>query len=227
MLTRTVTPSHRSASPIELANPATTPAGEPGALDLMGAPMSFGRNSEIYSEDEPTEFIYKVVSGSVRVSKLLADGRRQISGFYLPGDMFGIEAGEKHRFSAEAIADTTVLVIKRRAAVARAEHDAQTARQLWTVTAQDLDRAQEHMLLLGRKNAAEKVAAFLLDMAVRSCRGLIELPMSRYDIADYLGLTIETVSRTLSALESRGLIEVVSARRIAVKSLPALRRLDS
>lgn len=199
-----------------------------GALDLAGARMQFGRNAEVFGEGEPAEFVYKVISGAVRSVKLLSDGRRQIGAFHLPGDWFGVEADEEHRFSAEAVSDSLILVVKRSALTAMATRDGEVARTLWSITARDLGRAQEHMLLLGRRSALERVATFLLDMQARSPAGMtVELPMSRYDIADYLGLTIETVSRTLTLLEGRGLIDLVSARRIAVKSLPALRRLDS
>jgi CRP/FNR family nitrogen fixation transcriptional regulator len=198
------------------------------ALDLMGAPMSYARNTEIFAEDEPAEYLYKVVSGTVRTSKLLSDGRRQIAAFHLPGDVFGLEAGELHHFSAEAIVDSTVLVARRSAVLALAGRDPEVARQLLAVTADSLDRAREHMLLLGRKTAVERLAAFLLDMADRGRgSGAIELPMTRNDIADYLGLTIETVSRTLTQLQSEAAIAIPSSRRITLRDLPALKRLNS
>jgi CRP/FNR family nitrogen fixation transcriptional regulator len=195
-------------------------------LDLVGAPIKYGRNNEIYSEDEPAEFVYRVVSGVVRVSKLLADGRRQVSAFCLPGDMFGLEAGDTHAFSAESIADSVVQVFKLSSLSRMAERDSSIARELWRATARDLGRAQAHMLLLGRKTALERIVAFLLDMASRAMTGhLVRLPMSRYDIADYLGLTIETVSRTLSQLEHQDVIELLSARKIILKNPPLLARL--
>ena len=163
----------------------------------MGARMPFARNAEIYGENEPAEYLYKVVSGAVRTYKVLNDGRRQIGAFYLPGDVFGLEAGDEHSFSAEAIADSKVMVIKRAALIALAARDTEVARQLWTMTARELQRAQDHVMLL-IKTAQERVAGFLLEMAARGqSRSEVDLPMSRQDIADYLGLTIETVSRTL------------------------------
>jgi CRP/FNR family transcriptional regulator, nitrogen fixation regulation protein len=177
---------------------AVTVAATEGPLGLMGAPMRFARNSEIYGEDEPAEYLYQVISGAVRTYRMLDDGRRQIGAFYLPGDVFGVEAGEVHLSSAEAISDTQILVAKRSAVMARAEHQKDLARQLWMLTVQELQRVQQHSLAL-IKSAEERVAGFLLEMAGRNSAGAaVELPMSRQDIADYLGLTIETVSRTFS-----------------------------
>ena len=198
-----------------------------GTLDMMGAPMSFSRNEEIYGESESAEYLYKVVSGAVRMYKVLADGRRQIGAFYLPGDMFGFEPADAHASSAEAIGDVTVLVFKRSAMLSLAARDSDVARRLWDMTARELDRSRKHALLL-ILSAQERVASFLLEMAARSRAGSeIELPMSRQDIADYLGLTIETVSRTLSQLESVGAIAVPAARRITFCNSGTLNRLNA
>jgi len=198
------------------------------AFAVMGAVMRFEHNSEIFGEGEPADYFYRVVKGAVRTYKLLNDGRRQISAFHMAGDIFGLEAGAEHRFTADAIADTTVLVIKRSTLMALAARDSDIASGLWTQATGDLLRAQDHMLLLGRKNAHERVASFLLEMAERSA-GLqsVELPMSRQDIADYLGLTIETVSRTLTLLESEAAIELPTSRRILLRDPAALRRLNA
>src|SRR5579872_5100284 len=164
----------------------------------MGAPMRFARNSEIYGEDESAEYLYQVISGAVRAYRMLDDGRRQIVAFYMPGDVFGVEAGDLHLSSAEAISDAQILVAKRSAVMARAEHEKNLARQLWMLTVHELQRVQEHSLAL-IKSAEERVAGFLLEMAGRNSTSVtVELPMSRQDIADYLGLTIETVSRTIT-----------------------------
>jgi CRP-like cAMP-binding protein len=227
MLTQTAI---RSGSFKKPATPNPRPAENHelgGAVELMGAPMSFPRNAEIYGEGEPADYLYKVVSGTVRTYKVLADGRRQVSGFYLPGDIFGLETGENHSFSAEAIAECNVLVINRSALVALAGRDHDVARQLWTLTSGELRRVEGHILLL-IKSAQERVAAFLLEMAERVPAGnAVELPMSRQDIADYLGLTIETVSRTLSRLEDLAAIELPSSRRIVLRNRSALSRLNS
>ncbi len=196
------------------------------AIDFIGSPMSFSRDSEIYSEGEPADYLYKVVSGTVRTYKVLADGRRQVGGFYLAGDIFGMETTDEHTFWAEAITACDVLVIKRSALVALAARDHDVAGQLWTITGKELHRVQDHIMLLV-KSAQERVAAFLLEMSQRVSTGdAVELPMSRQDIADYLGLTIETVSRTLTLLVNASTIELSSSRRIVLRNRPALSRLN-
>jgi CRP/FNR family transcriptional regulator, nitrogen fixation regulation protein len=196
------------------------------SMQLMGAVMSYPRNTEIFGENEPADYVYKVISGSVRTYKILNDGRRQIGGFYLPGDVFGLQLADEHAFSAEAIADTKVLVVKRSALTSLAGRDAGVGRDLFNLTSRELRRMQDRILLLV-KSAQERVASFLLEMAERACAGnTVELPMSRQDIADYLGLTIETVSRTLTGLESTAAIEVLTSRRIALRNRPALCRLN-
>ena len=196
------------------------------SMQLMGAMMAYPRNSEIFGENEPADYLYKVVSGSVRTYKILNDGRRQIGGFYLPGDVFGLEFADDHTLSAEAITDTKVIVVKRSAINALAGRDASVARQLFTLTGRELCRVQDRILLL-IKSAQERVASFLLEMSERVSGGnAIELPMSRQDIADYLGLTIETVSRTLTSLECAAAIEVTTSRRIVLRNRSALSRLN-
>lgn len=196
------------------------------AIALMGARMSFPRNAEIYGEGEPTDFVYQLLSGTVRTSKILVDGRRQIGGFYLPGDLFGLELSDEHAFSAEAIGEVTVVFVRRSAVLALADRDGCVARQLWTATARELTQAQNRLLLL-IKSAQERLAGFLLQMADRAGGGdAIELPMTRQDIADYLGLTIETVSRTLTALAEDAVIELPSARRICLRDRETLEFLN-
>jgi CRP/FNR family transcriptional regulator, nitrogen fixation regulation protein len=195
-------------------------------IQLMGATMSYPRNAEIFGDKEPADYLYKVISGTVRTYKILNDGRRQIGGFYQPGDIFGLEFADEHTLSAEAVTDTEVLVVKRSALDAIAARDAAIAQELFTFTGRELQRAQERILLLV-KNAQERVAGFLLEMAERApSRDAIELPMSRQDIADYLGLTIETVSRTLTSLEIAATIDVPTSRRIVLRNRTALSRLN-
>jgi len=193
-----------------------------GSFELMGAPMPFGRNGEIYGEGEGAEFLYKVVSGAVRTYKILADGRRQIQAFHLPGDVFGFEFDKEHTLSAEAIVDSRVLIVKRSVVEALAARDNGIARELWALTARELQRVQRHVTLLV-KTAQERVVSFLLEMAAGG--SAVNLPMSRQDIADYLGVTIETVSRTLSGLETSLAIELPTSRRIVLRDHEALSRL--
>lgn len=227
MHTQSATIRNSFSQPARRAARAVPPAAMLGdSIELMGAVMPFPRNAEIYGENEPAEYLYKVIGGAVRTYKVLNDGRRQIGAFYLPGDMFGLEIGGTHSFSAEAIIECKVMLIKRSTMVALAARSHEVAHQLWTMTAKELQGAQAHIMLL-IKTAQERVAGFLLEMAARSPGSTaVELPMSRQDIADYLGLTIETVSRTLTQLENSAAIAVPSSRRIVLRNPAALSRLN-
>jgi CRP/FNR family nitrogen fixation transcriptional regulator len=227
MLTQTMINHGTSRRTVAISRPAAPVASHTGTIEMMGAPMPFARNAEIYGENEPAEYLYKVVTGAVRTYKVLNDGRRQIGAFYLPGDIFGLEVGDMHTFSAEAIVASKVLVIKRSVLVTLAARDNEVARKLWTMTAEELHRVQAHILLL-IKTAQERVAGFLLEMAARlPVSNEVDLPMSRQDIADYLGLTIETVSRTLTQLENTAAIAVPTSRRIVLRNRAALNRLNA
>jgi CRP/FNR family transcriptional regulator, nitrogen fixation regulation protein len=206
------------------------PPAEPCSLDeamrLAGVVMSYPRNAEIFGEEEPAGFVYKVISGSVRTCKILSDGRRQVGGFYLPGDVFGLQFGDTHALSAEAIGDTKVLVVKRSAFNALTVGNRSITQEILALTGRELGAMQKRILLL-IKSAQERVAGFLLEMAERTpASDAVELPMSRQDIADYLGLTIETVSRTLTALEAAAAIALPTSRRIVLHDRAALARLN-
>jgi CRP/FNR family nitrogen fixation transcriptional regulator len=187
--------------------------------DVVGVGSIYQQNEEIYGEGEPAEHVYKVLRGVVRTYKLLDDGRRQIAAFYFPGDIFGLEPGESYGATAEAVVTAQIAVFKRRQIHAAASRSIEVARELWTRAAQNLHHAESHMLLLGRKTAVERVEAFLVEMGQLSQRaGHVNLPMSRRDIADYLGLTLETVSRALSQLQSEGGLQLSGARKIELRS---------
>jgi CRP/FNR family nitrogen fixation transcriptional regulator len=209
-------------------DPAENGAEWESGLAPFGTVTHFAHDQEIYGEGDDALTFFKVVSGVVRTCKFLADGRRQIDAFHIVGDVFGVEAAADHAFSAEAVCDCTVVAYRRRGLETAASTDADLSRHLFTYAMRTLSRAQHHALLLGRKSAVEKVAAFLLEWAAHSPDAVIvSLAMTRQDIADYLGLTIETVSRTLSHLERAAIIELSSARQIRVKDPTALRRLNS
>lgn len=216
----------KGASADESARPSMVVAA-------LGVPVTFSRNSEIFGDDEMAEHVYVVLSGVVRVCKLMGDGRRQIEAFCLPGDAFGWETGERYRFSAEAVNECRVARVKRSVLFARAGSNPELACALWALSFAELQRAQDHLLLLGRKTAQERVGTFLLDLARRSAAATgastteVQLAMSRQDIADFLGLTIETVSRTLTCLEDQATIALPSSRRVVLRDRSALRRLDS
>ena len=193
-------------------------------MDRLGVRMRYGRNEEVYAQDDEVEFLYRVVSGSVRTIRLTSDGRRQLGDFYYPGELFGLEPGPDHRFSAEALTDCVVQVLKR-SAVRAFSGDAELDRAILAETHRELERTQTHLLLLGRKSAREKVAAFLMSLADRGADIDVELPMGRQDMADYLGLTIETVSRTLTQLQDAAIVEFAATRRFQVKKWETLERL--
>jgi CRP/FNR family transcriptional regulator, nitrogen fixation regulation protein len=194
-------------------------------VPTLGLVRRYAKDEEIFGEGDRTAYYYKVVEGTVRTSKLLSDGRRQIGAFYLPGDLFGIEAGDEHRFSAEAVGEAKVVSYKRCGLEGLAANDNDFAVAIVEALMQALARAQDHMLLLGRKSAIEKIATFLLELSERLDEDSFELSMSRTDIADHLGLTIETVSRSLTQLERKGYIALPSTRRVELRDKPALAQL--
>ncbi|MCC8966651.1 helix-turn-helix domain-containing protein [Bradyrhizobium sp. Pear76] len=214
--------------------PATMPSILGGLTarhaNCITSEFHYRKGSEIYGEKEPAEYVYQVVSGAVRSYKLLSDGRRQIGAFHLVGDIFGLENAETHRFTAEAVVDTDVRLIRRMSLERVADSDFALARNLLIMTTSNLQHAEDHMLLLGRKTALERVAAFLLEMDRRLTGvGVVALPMCRRDIADYLGLTLETVSRALSKLHGYGALDFLGSnqREIMLIDRDQLSRLDN
>jgi CRP/FNR family nitrogen fixation transcriptional regulator len=219
---------------------ATDPAPRPTSLGELGIEsdsnpkvslneFTYKKGTEIYGEKEPADYVYQVRIGAVRSYKLLSDGRRQIGAFHLAGDIFGLENGSEHRFTADAIVDTTVRLIKRHSLEMVAESDAVVSRNLLSMTTNNLQHAEDHMLLLGRKTSLERVAAFLTEMDRRlTAAGVMALPMSRRDIADYLGLTLETVSRALSRLHELGILGFIGTnqRQIVLLDRRQLASLD-
>lgn len=192
-----------------------------------GLRRTLARGEALFAQGDTAENFYKVVSGMVRTYKLLSDGRRQIDEFHLAGDIFGLETGKQHRFSAEAVDDAIVIAFHRRRFEKFANEDQVLGDEVMTSAMRSLERAHDHMMLLGRKTAQEKIVTFLLDLAKRmpgdKC---FKLLMLRSDIADHLGLTIETVSRTLTQLDGDGLIKITPARRsIVLQNQAALQRL--
>ncbi|MBC7580285.1 helix-turn-helix domain-containing protein [Tardiphaga sp.] len=199
-----------------------------GLASLAATTFRYQKEEEIFGEDEPTDYVYQVVHGAVRTYKLLSDGRRQIGSFHLPGDIFGLEYGSHHRVTAEAICATEVRLIQRRGLENAAKVDVQVACALWNVTSGELRHAEDHMLLLGCKTAMERVAAFLLEMDRRlAAASMVALPMCRRDIGDYLGLTLETVSRALSMLSEKGVLDFSGARQIVIRKRQWLRDINA
>jgi CRP-like cAMP-binding protein len=197
----------------------------PSSIERIGRPLLVARGVQIYRPTEPADYIYKLISGTVRTYKMLLDGRRQIAAFYLPGEFFGLERGEEHVFSAEAVVDVKLMIINRAAVVSRAKRDNDVARQLWTLMERELQLSQAHFGLLMR-TAPGRLASFLLELADRARSGdEVELSMSRQDIGDYLGLTIETVSRTIRQFEDAGVIALPCSKRVVLRNRTTLKRL--
>ena len=214
------TTTSRTPPVIALARPmARAPQASP-----IGLRRTFAKGDTLFAEGDLSDHFYKLVSGTVRTSKLLSDGRRQIDSFHLAGDIFGLENSKDRHFTAEAIEPVVVLAFRRTQFTTLLHTDPAFGDQLMSATIASLDRAHDHMVLLGRKTAMEKVATFLLDLANRLSKGnSVDLPMQRADIADYLGLTIETVSRVLSQMVRDGLIKLAGASRtILLKDKAAL-----
>lgn len=210
----------------ETPNPGFDVDGHRGDLRAIGRSRHFLRNRQIYSEGDDADCVFKVESGVVRTYKLLRDGRRQINAFHGPGSVFGLEIGNVYGISAAAASDCAVTSYGRRNLEALAAYNDQLLLQLFSSVMLSLAREQEHSVSLGRRSATEKLAIFLLSCAGQSAGGRdILLEMSRKDIADYLGLTIETVSRTFSDLEHRAFIELHGARRVRLTDITGLRDL--
>jgi CRP/FNR family transcriptional regulator, nitrogen fixation regulation protein len=190
------------------------------AIQRMGIVRSYRLNAEIVREDDPANDIYQIVSGAVCTCKILREGRRQIAGFYFSGDIFGLEAVEKHSLAAQAITKTTVRIINKQALNALITSDHEFSDYLLSLIVRELVRKQNQVLILSR-SAYERVICFLVEMAQRAARNQyrIELPMSRQDTADYLGLTLETVSRVFWDLQRRGAIDVDGRHSIVLRQI--------
>jgi CRP-like cAMP-binding protein len=186
----------------------------------------YHRNREIYAEGQPADYVYRVISGAARKCALHSDGRRQIVDLLLPLDFFGLISGDHYDFTVEAVAEGTVVARYDRRRVERmAQSDPELGRELRVAATESLARIQMQLLIMGRITALEKVSSFVLAMVERtSSNGSnnVVLPISRYDIADYLALSVETVSRSLTNLRHRGLISLSGTRTVKIVDRDAL-----
>ena len=203
-------PKTRSALQRMKPHPVT-----PDALDLLdqfGTTVTVQRGNEIYGQSEPTEFCWRIVSGCVCTEKYLEDGRRQVGAFLWPGDLVGMDDLGMHDFGAQAITDVTLRRYPRRMVEALAQSHTALAHRLRALAVSNLRNAYQQMTLLGRRTATERIASFLLDMHRRSTSidsRIVDVPMNRMDIADYLGLTIETICRYLAQLQRDGIVVIL------------------
>jgi CRP/FNR family transcriptional regulator len=184
----------------------------------------------IFDEADPAEYVYTITTGTVKVYKLLGDGRRQITGFLFAGDFLGLTHNEAYAYSAEALVPTRLCRFPRRRLEALLGEIPHLEQRLLAMASHELAAAQDQMMLLGRKSARERVVSFILMLSNSAMRhgrpgDSVFLPMSRSDIADYLGLTIETVSRTFTRLRKQGLIELLDEKRIRLSKRQALREI--
>lgn len=209
-----------------MSNPLSYTRPTAGALPATGPVLNILRGGEIYAEGKSADVLLKVLSGLVRTCKFKRDGRRQIDAFYTREDIFGFEAGAFYSLSAEAVSDCTLVSYRRRDVAALAAKHEGFADQLYNHSLRLLVRSQNHARILGAASAAEKLAAFLIECSERSVnKESVQLGMSRNDIADYLGLTEETVSRGITQLRQESVIQLLSARHIRILDLSRLREL--
>lgn len=199
-------------------------------LERLGATVRYERNRTIYFEGDEAASCFRVRSGTVRLCKMTEDGRRQIAAFLTAGDVFGWVDGSVYNFSAEAVTDVTLEKFQRQRIDRAIAEDPAMGRRILALLSSQLADAHDHLLLLGRMTAYERIATFLLDLAKRQRKsgpagGPIELPMNRRDLADYLGLTVETVSRVMNALKRKGVIFFSSPEDVELKQNAALQRL--
>lgn len=185
---------------------------------LPGVILSCAQGEQIYAEGDRAHSLYAVVAGAVRTVRHSSDGRRQVGDFYYPGDLFGLEVDGDHAFAAEAMCPTQVRMIRLGSAEDRA---------IVQATRRELARAHDHLAMLGRRSAEEKVASFLLELARQGPADQAVLPMSRQDMADYLGLALETVSRVLSRFQDEDLVVFLSCREFRIVRRSRLGRLAS
>jgi CRP-like cAMP-binding protein len=195
------------------------------ALRRSGSKIRFARSETIFSEGDSAEYAYSVISGAVRLCKHMADGRRQISQFLLPGDFFSFVEMAEHSFTAEAVADSVVACYPQRQIERMIDERPALRRYFGSLLMRRVKDVQNHLVVLGRQTAKEKVASFLVMLIERA--GLedaarIELPMTRQDIADFLGLTIETVCRVLSAMKRARLVDISGLHELIIRNTDRL-----
>ncbi|TSD83995.1 cyclic nucleotide-binding domain-containing protein [Mycobacterium sp. KBS0706] len=198
----------------------------PSGLADLGTVVSLTRGTAAYHEGDPASHWYRMVSGTGCTSKLLSDGRRQIGRFLHAEDFFGFEAVEAYGFGAEALTDMVVIRYPKRGTEALAGTDGAVGRCFREITCRSLAIAYDRLLTLGRKTASERVATFLLELADAAADGrAVSLEMSRADIADYLGLTLGTISRTLADFKHAGLIDMAGPHHLVLLDRRLLEKL--
>jgi len=215
--------------PIQVVNPSSTPDDGPHLPEEFGCNLAIKRDGTIFWEGDPAKFYFRVISGAVRICTLMADGRRQVADFFAGGDMIGFDFADTYAFTAEAVSDSVVRQYPRSTILNLLTNDRKLSHQMLTLTCRRLTSAHHQLVTLGRKTAEERIATFLIALAGRQKRQSrqIELPMSRTDIADHLGLTVETVSRVLTRLKKQDVIELPSPHSVQIVDAEALELLGN
>jgi CRP/FNR family nitrogen fixation transcriptional regulator len=199
-----------------------------GRIQAYGARLHFNRNEPIFNQDDPADHVYRIISGTVRLCRYMPDGRRYIVDFLLPGDLMGFVESADLPAAAEAVTDVTLIAFPRICFDRLAEENSGVRVELLRHLSSNLLTAQQHLFVLGCQKARERVASFLLRLADRvgaTCGDRLDLPMSRQDIADHLGLTIETISRTITGLRSTGAVLIPNTHQVVLRDMAALRTL--
>jgi CRP/FNR family nitrogen fixation transcriptional regulator len=204
-----------------------TPAAPrpPNLMQSLGTLRRYGADETVCSQSETADYWYQLAGGAARKFTQMSDGRRQIVDFLLPGDLFGFHAGARHDCSVECVVrNTTVVRYQRPRMESLMESDPQLARRVREIAFESIDRMLSRAILLGCGRASERVGGFLLEMADRRIEtdGTVALPMSRYDIADYLAIAVETVSRSLTTLRYRQVIAFLDTRHFCIVNRKAL-----
>jgi CRP-like cAMP-binding protein len=195
------------------------------ALKQIGTTMRIGRGQTIFNEGDPAEYAYKLVSGVVRLCKHMADGRRQIVQFLFPGDFFSFMELAGHKLSAEAVSDVVLTCYSRRGIAQLGKEKPSVRERFLTLMSQRLHYMHDHLIMLGRQTATERVASFLVLLLERVGTGedqIVDVAMTRQDMADYLGLTIETVCRVLTKLKRRRIIDIPDLHSLVLKDIDAV-----
>jgi CRP/FNR family transcriptional regulator, nitrogen fixation regulation protein len=212
----------RNANNLSRASLGALPSEGWAALDRVGAVMTVRRDEPLFLAGDLADSYFKVLKGAIRTCQLLADGRRHVADFFLAGDFIALDAGETYPVLAEAVVETTLIRYSRRKVDALALEQPAIARSLVEILRSGLAAARERMLMLGHMTAMERIASFLIGLANPTGDGRVSLPMNRTDIGDYLGLTMETVSRALSQLKNDGIIVQHSMHDLAIADRAAL-----
>jgi CRP/FNR family transcriptional regulator, anaerobic regulatory protein len=196
-------------------------------LSRISTAVTLAAGGAVFYEGDDSTYLFNLVRGSLRLSKLLPDGRRQVTGFLFPGDFLGLSIGGVYTYTAEALVPTELCRFDRPGFARMLAGFPKLEHQLLSLASNELAQAQDHLMVLGRKTAAERIATVLLKLVDRIGKEgnsgcALDLPMTRGDLADYTGLTTETVSRTLSQMKKQGLVDTVGARGLHIPRVKAL-----